>query len=63
MRIDAGERNQYLLTLRLPFDAFDNVDARLAVRALLDRLDLSEEGWEQKLQRVHKDKEPEKVLL
>lgn len=63
MRINAREKNKYLLTLRLPFDAFDNLDARLTVRTLLDRLSLSEDEWEHKLQRVYKDKEPEKVLL
>ena len=60
----ADRKNKYLFTLRFPFEAIDNLDARLAVRVLLKKMGLEESGEEEKkLQRIFKDKAPEKVDL
>lgn len=64
MSVDLKNKNKYLFTLRFPFEAFDNLDARLAVRVLLKELGLGGDGEEEKkLQRIFKNKAPEKVEL
>lgn len=57
------KKDKYLFTLRFPFEAFDNLDARLTVRMLMERIGLPEDEGERKLQKVFKDREPEKVNL
>ena len=57
-------KNKYMFTLRFPFAAIDDLDARLSARLLLKNMGLKEDGEEdKKLQRVFPDKSPEKVEL
>jgi len=61
--VDVKNKNKYLFTLRFPFEAFDNLDARLTVRLLVEKFGLTEGEAEKKLQKVFKDKAPEKVEI
>jgi hypothetical protein len=64
MAVDVKNKSKYLFTLRFPFEAFDNLDARLSVRMLLEKLGLEgDKEVEKKLQKVFRDKAPEKVNL
>lgn len=63
MAVNTKHKDQYLFTLRFPFEAFDTLDARLTVRMLLEKLGSSAEVAEGKLQKVFRDKAPEKVTL
>ena len=57
------KKDKYLFTLRFPFEAFDNLDARLTVRMLLEEIGLPENEGERKLQKVFPNKAPEKIKL
>jgi hypothetical protein len=52
----------YVLTIRIPFEAMDDLEARMATRRKLQEKDFLEEA-EIKLQEVFKDKSPRKIPL
>ena len=55
----------YQITIRVPFAALDDLEAREKAKCILGNTDvlLSDEKVEKKLQRVYKDRPPEKVTL
>lgn len=59
--------NQYLLTIRVPFEAVDNLDARIKYRLIMgdinDIKDQCGENTEIKLQQVFKGEPPKGVEL
>jgi hypothetical protein len=58
------EKTKYLLTIRLPVEAFDDPEARNAAKAILAEMGMEEAGPEVvKLQRVRPDGPPERVAL
>lgn len=52
---------KYLLMIKIPIEAIDNLDARLQVREILKKKDLDKE--QVKLQRLYDNKPPEGVKL
>ena len=58
---------EYLITLKVPLSAVDDIDARLALKNIMlsadDAFDLDsyEHGW--KLQEVFEDKPPRKIEI
>lgn len=58
------KKDKYMFTVRFPFEAYDAVDARLTARMLLKQMGLDEGGAEgKKLQRLFRNKEPQKIEL
>lgn len=56
--------SEYLLTLKIRFEAMDDVDARIMARKFLEESGLSEnEKLEKKLQRIKKDSPPEGLQM
>lgn len=60
------EKNDYKLTMTINFQGRDDIEARLLVngsfRQIVDEIEMIS-GTEVKLQRIFKDKPPEKVEL
>ena len=54
--------NKYHLTIRIPFEAYDDIDSRIFAKLFLKKINL-EDDVVIKLQRVYDDKAPEKVKL
>ena len=59
--------NQYLLTIRVPFEAVDNLDARFRYRLIMGDINKFNDQWgentEVKLQQVFKGEPPKGVEL
>jgi len=55
--------SKYMLTVRLKFDAFDHLDARVRAKRMLEKVKFSKDQREVKLQEVFDNKKPEKVEL
>jgi hypothetical protein len=55
----------YQLTIRISIDALDDIEARKMAKDILDDIynHLMSEKTDKKLQRVYKDRAPEKVAL
>jgi hypothetical protein len=55
----------YQIIVKVPFSAFDDLEAREKAKSILSNTDvlLSDEKVEKKLQRVFKDRPPERVVL
>jgi hypothetical protein len=52
----------YLLTIRVPFEAMDDPDARQKVKEEIKNKNISLDGADIKLQEVFKDQPPRKVI-
>ena len=55
----------YQITIRVPFSALDDLEAREKAKCILGNTDvlLSDEKVEKKLQRVYKDRPPERLVI
>jgi len=60
-RQNGMEKNDYKLTISINLKAFDSIDARLKSQMYLEWIPIM--NSEVKLQRIFKDKPPEKVEL
>jgi len=55
----------YQLTIRIPIDALDDVEARKMANDILDDIynHLMSEKTDRKLQRIYKDRAPERISM
>lgn len=54
---------KYLLTIRVPFEAMDDLEARQKVKAKIENKKISLEGTDIKIQEVFEDQPPRKISL